>query len=201
MQVENRLIDAIKLADEDRAVELLKQWLLEVFRKDRTPHDYQISLIRLLNDLMIVMQENRIMLEQLDIRDSSLVEELLRLYTNHDIESWFKSRIIRPMVSVFRDRQDSQYQNLSEQMIEIIRNEFDRNITLEGASRLHYNNFILAACSKRNQYVLQRIPVPVPLQNVQEMACRNRHAHWNIAEKLSYNNSQNFIRSFRKLEG
>ena len=64
MQVENELIDAIKLADEDRAVELLKQWSLEVFRKDRTPHDYQISLIRLLNDLMIVMQENGIMLER-----------------------------------------------------------------------------------------------------------------------------------------
>ena len=55
------------------------------------------------------------------------------------------------MVSVFRDRQDSQYQNLSEQMIEIIRNEFDRNITLEEcASRLHYNNFYLSGVSKTN---------------------------------------------------
>ncbi|MGC6585701.1 helix-turn-helix domain-containing protein [Paenibacillus sp. Dod16] len=203
MQVENELIDAIKLADEDRAVELLKQWLLEVFRKDRTPHDYQISLIRLLNDLMIVMQENGIMLEQLDIRDSSLVEELLRLYTNHDIESWFKSRIIRPMVSVFRDRQDSQYQNLSEQMIEIIRNEFDRNITLEEcASRLHYNNFYLSSVFKKetnmsfSEYLSQyRFKMSKKWLVETDMPIKD------IAEKLSYNNSQNFIRSFRKLEG
>ena len=130
------------------------------------------------------------------------MEELLRLYTNHDIESWFKSRIIRPMVSVFRDRQDSQYQNLSEQMIEIIRNEFDRNITLEEcASRLHYNNFYLSSVFKRNQYVLQRIPVPVPLQNVKKWLVETDMPIKDIAEKLSYNNSQNFIRSFRKLEG
>ncbi|WP_342574640.1 AraC family transcriptional regulator [Paenibacillus sp. FSL M8-0142] len=203
MQVENELIDAIKLAEEERALELLKQWLAEVFQKDRTPHEYQISLIRLLNDLMIVMQENGIVLEQPDFGNSSLVEELLALYTGPEIEGWFKTRVIRPMVKVFRDRQDSQYQNLSEQIIEIIRNEFDRNITLEEcASRLHYNNFYLSSVFKKetnmsfSEYLSQyRFKMSKKWLVETDMPIKD------IAEKLSYNNSQNFIRSFRKLEG
>ncbi|GAB6929482.1 helix-turn-helix domain-containing protein [Paenibacillus sp. JCM 10914] len=203
VQIENELIDAIKLAEEERAEELLHDWLAEVFRKDRTPHEYQLSLIRLLNDLMIVMQENGIMMEQLNIHDSSLVEELLRLYTSSDIEAWFKERMIRPMARVFRDRQDSQYQNLSEQIIEMIRNEFDRNITLEEcAVRLHYNNFYLSSVFKKetnmsfSEYLTQyRFKMSKKWLVETEMPIKD------IAEKLSYNNSQNFIRSFRKLEG
>lgn len=202
VQIENELIDAIKLAEEERAEELLHDWLAEVFRKDRTPHEYQLSLIRLLNDLMIVMQENGIMMEQLNIHDSSLVEELLRLYTSSDIEAWFKERMIRPMARVFRDRQDSQYQNLSEQIIEMIRNEFDRNITLEEcAVRLHYNNFYLSSVFKKetnmsfSEYLTQyRFKMSKKWLVETEMPIKD------IAEKLSYNNSQNFIRSFRKLE-
>ncbi|MEK3731277.1 MULTISPECIES: helix-turn-helix domain-containing protein [Paenibacillus] len=202
-QVENELIDAIKLADEERALELLGQWLSDVFHKDRTPHEYQISLIRLLNDLMIVMQESGIMLEQVHIQDGSLVEELLKLYTSSDIERWFHTRVIQPMVKVFRDRQQSQYQNLSEQMIEMIRNEFDRNITLEEcASRLHYNNFYLSSVFKKetnmsfSEYLTQyRFKMSKKWLVETDMPIKE------IAEKLSYNNSQNFIRSFRKLEG
>lgn len=202
-QVENELIDAIKLADEERALELLKQWLSDVFQKDRSPHEYQISLIRLLNDLMIVMQENGIMLEQVHIQDGSLVEELLKLYTSSDIERWFHTRIIQAMVKVFRDRQQSQYQNLSEQIIEMIRNEFDRNITLEEcASRLHYNNFYLSSVFKKetnmsfSEYLTQyRFKMSKKWLVETDMPIKE------IAEKLSYNNSQNFIRSFRKLEG
>ncbi|WP_211184593.1 helix-turn-helix domain-containing protein [Paenibacillus lemnae] len=202
-QLENELIDAIKLAEEDRAMDLLKQWMAEVFQKERTPQEYQISLVRLLNDLMIVMQETGISLDQVNIRDSSLVEELLQLYVSADIEIWFKTRIIRPMICVFRDRQDSQYQNLSEQIIEIIRSEYDRNITLEEcAARLHYNNFYLSSVFKKetnmsfSEYLTQyRLNMSKKWLRETDMPVKD------IAEKLTYNNSQNFIRSFRKLEG
>ncbi|WP_199621119.1 AraC family transcriptional regulator [Paenibacillus alkalitolerans] len=203
MQAENELIDAIKLADEPRACELLKQWIEEVFRKDRTPHEYQISLIRLLNDLMIVMQEAGIPLEQIKIRESSIYEELLQLYVSSEIESWFKSRLISPMIQVFRDRQQSQYQNISEQIIEIIRNEYDTDLTLEEvASRLHYNNFYLSSVFKKetnmsfSEYLsMYRFNISKKWLIETDMPIKD------IAEKLTYNNPQNFIRSFRKLEG
>lgn len=202
VQVENQLIDAIKQADEPVALELLKQWLEEVFLKDRTPHEYQISLIRLLNAFMVIMQEAGIRMEQLDINESSLYEELLQLYVHSEIESWYKSRIIIPMIRVFQDRQQSLYHNISEQIIDIIRNEFESDITLEEcASRLHYNVFYLSSVFKRetdmsfSDYLSQyRLTISKKWLVETNMSIKE------IAERLSYNNSQNFIRFFKKQE-
>lgn len=203
MQVHNELIDAIKLADEPRAEELLDKWLEQVFMKDRTPQEYQISLIRLLNDLMIVMQEAGIRLDQLQTDQDSLYEQLLEQYALSEIALWFKSRIMQPMIRVFRDRQTSQYQNISEQIIEIIRSEYDTDLTLEKcAARLHYNNFYLSSVFKKetnmsfSEYLSQyRFNMSKKWLIETDMPIKE------IAERLTYNNPQNFIRSFRKLEG
>ncbi|CAM4371881.1 helix-turn-helix domain-containing protein [Paenibacillus tarimensis] len=201
-QLEHQLIDAIKLADEARAQELLKQWLDQVFSKERTPQEYQISLIRLLNDLLIVLQEAGIRWSQIGLQESSLYEELLQLYVYPEIESWFRARLIIPMADVFRQRQEAQYHNLSERIIAIIQNEYDTDLTLEKcASRLHYNPFYLSSVFKKETNL-----------SFSEYLSRyrfNKAKQWlietdmpikEIAERLTYNNSQNFIRSFRKQE-
>lgn len=203
MQLENQLIDAIKLADEELAYSLLRQWLDEVFLKDRTPHEYQISLIRLLNSLMVVMQEAGIRLDQLDIKEGSLYEELLQLYVKPEIEKWFRDRIVAPVIRVFQDRQQSQYHNISEQIIDIIRSEFDTDITLEEcAARLHYNVFYLSSVFKKE--------TGMPFSDYLAQFRLNMSKKWlvetnmsvkDIAERLTYTNPQNFIRSFRKQEG
>jgi YesN/AraC family two-component response regulator len=201
-QTENQLIDAIKLADEELAGRMLKQWLGEVFLKDRTPHDYQISLVRLLNVLMVVMREAGIRLDQLDVKESSLFEELLQLYVHSEIEHWYSSRVIMPIIRVFQDRQASQYHNISEQIIEIVRNEYGRDITLEEcAERLHYNVFYLSSVFKRetgmtfSEYLSQ-----FRLNLGKRWLIETNMPVKEIAEKLTYTNPQNFIRSFRKQE-
>ncbi|MCI3923027.1 AraC family transcriptional regulator [Paenibacillus sp. TRM 82003] len=202
MQLENQLIDAIKLADEEAASRLLKQWLEEVFLKDRTPHEYQISLIRLLNGLMIVIQEAGIGLEQLNIKEGSLYEELLQLYVHSEIENWYKTRIVQPMIRVFQDRQQSQYHNISEQIIEIIRKEFDRDITLEEcASRLHYNVFYLSSVFKKETDMsFSDYLASYRLTMSKKWLVETNLSVKDIAERLTYTNPQNFIRSFRKQE-
>jgi len=201
-QLENQLIDAIKLADEELASKLLKDWLAEVFLKDRAPRDYQISLVRLLNRLMVVMQEAGIGLEELDAKERSPYEELLQLYVSAEIEKWYQMRVIGPLVRVFQDRQASQYHNLSERIIDMIRNEFDRDITLEEcASRLHYNAFYLSSVFKKetdmsfSEYLSQyRLNMSKKWLVETDMSVKD------IAERLTYTNPQNFIRSFKKQE-
>ncbi|WP_309568653.1 AraC family transcriptional regulator [Paenibacillus sp. sptzw28] len=201
-QVQNELFDAIKLADEARADELLKQWLEEVFQKERSPQEYQTSLIRLLNDLMIVSQEASIAPDQLNIHESSLYEELMHLYVSSEIGHWFKSRLIHPMIQVFRDRQESQYHNLSGKIIEIIQKEYNTDLTLEEcALRLHYNVFYLSSIFKKetdmsfSEYLSQyRFEMAKKWLVDTDMPVKE------IAESLAYTNPQNFIRFFRKQE-
>lgn len=201
-QVENQLLDAVKLADEELSLQLLKQWMDEVFLKERTPHEYQISLVRLLNSFTIVMQEAGIRLEQLGLKESSLYEELLRLYVKSEIENWYKERVILPLIRIFQDRQASQYQNISEQIIEIIRNEFDRDITLEEcASRLHYNVFYLSSVFKKETNMsFSEYLSRYRLNMSKKWLVETNMSVKEIAEKLAYTNPQNFIRSFKKQE-
>lgn len=200
---ENELIDSIKLANEDRSFVVLNQWLKEVFQKERSPHEYQISLVRLLNNCMIVMQEAGIRLEQLNLQEGSLYEELLQLYVSSEIETWFKDRIILPMIQVFRDRQESQYQNLSEQIIDIIHKEYERDLTLEEcASRMHYNVFYLSSVFKKETNMsFSEYLADYRFQISKKWLVETNLPIKDIAEKLTYTNAQNYIRFFRKLEG
>jgi AraC-like DNA-binding protein len=201
-QLENELIESIKLADEEKSHLLLKQWLIQILGKDQTPQLYQISLIRLLNDLMIVSQESGIALVQVHNEGHSMHEELLQLYISGEIESWFRNRILQPMLQVFRDRGDSQYHNLSEQIISMIHNEYDTELTLDAcALRLHYNAFYLSSVFKKetdmtfSDYLLMyRFQMARKWLTETDMPIKD------IAQKLQYNNPQNFIRSFRKQE-
>ncbi|GIP40613.1 putative HTH-type transcriptional regulator YtdP [Paenibacillus sp. J31TS4] len=200
--LQNELIDSIKLADEERAHALLKQWLDEVLGKERSPQDDQISLIRLLNDLMIVMQESGIQLEATDPQGRSVHEELLQLYVSQEIEAWFRGRILAPMLQVFRDRRDSQYHNLSEQMIDMIQKEFDTDLTLEEcASRLHYNAFYLSNVFKREtDMTFSEYLSMYRFQMARKWLTETDLPVKDIASRLRYTNPQNFIRSFRKHE-
>lgn len=202
-QLHNELIDAIKLTDVTRAHELLKEWIIQVFLRDRTPQEYQISFVRLLNDLLIVMQEAGIQLDKLEHRENSLYEELMQLYVASEIEAWFDKRIIQPLIAVFKDRQESLYHNISEQIIEIIHREYHTSITLEEcASRLHYNVFYLSSIFKKetnmtfSDYLSQyRLNLSKKLLVDTELSVKD------IAEKLTFTNSQNFIRAFKKQQG
>ncbi|MFD0871941.1 Methylphosphotriester-DNA--protein-cysteine S-methyltransferase [Chlamydia abortus] len=202
-QIENELIDSIKLADEEKASELLREWLNEVFHRDRSPHEYQISLLRLLNDLLIVVQEAGIRLPQFVPEGRSLHHELLQLYVSAEIEAWFLSSVIRPLIQVFGDRRDSQYHNLSEQIIDMIHKDYDKDLTLEEcASRLHYNAFYLSSVFKKetnmsfSDYLsMHRFHMAKEWLTGTDMPIKD------IAQKLRYNNPQNFIRFFRKQTG
>lgn len=199
----NELIDAIQLADEEKALELLKHCLDEVLQEDRQPHEYQLTLFRLLNDLLVAMQESGIPLAQIQPHEGSVYEELTRLYVGPEIETWFRTRIIQPMIQVFRDRRDSQYHNISEQMIDMIQKYYDTNLTLEEcAAKLHYNTFYLSSVFKKEtNLTFSDYLTMYRFRMAKEWLTESDMPIKEIARKLCYTNPQNFIRSFRKQEG
>lgn len=62
---ENDLMDAIKLADREKAKELLHKLFKCIFALGLSPQEYQIPLTRLLNNTLIMMQESGITLNQI----------------------------------------------------------------------------------------------------------------------------------------
>jgi len=201
--VENELIDSIKLAEKEKARELLKQFLQPVFRADLSPQECQLPLARLLNNLLIVVQEAGIRLNQLQQAGGSLYEEMLKLNTVREIEEWFWTAVIAPMIGVFRDRQEEQYHNISEKIIDLVQRYYDTDLTLEEcAARLHYNaNYLSGVFRKETQISFTEYLTAYRFGMAKKWLAETDMPIKDIASKLRYNNPQNFIRSFRKQEG
>ncbi|MDU0202652.1 MULTISPECIES: AraC family transcriptional regulator [Paenibacillus] len=201
--LENELMDAIKVAEKDKSKELLRQLLQAVFAAPLSPQEYQIPLARLLNNLLMVMQESGISLNQIHPNKGSLFEELLNLHMTAEIEDWFWTEVIHPLIRIYRDRQDAQYHNISEKIIDLVQKYYDTDLTLEDcASRLHYNANYLSSifrketnCSFSDYLSAYRFNMAKKWLSETDMPIKD------ISSKLRYNNSQNFIRSFRKQEG
>ncbi|WP_151737035.1 helix-turn-helix domain-containing protein [Paenibacillus tengchongensis] len=203
VHTENDLMDAIKLADEAKAKELLGKLMRCIFAPGLPPQEYQIPLTRLLNNILIMMQESGITLNQIYHVNGSLFEELTDLHIAAEIEDWFWSIIVLPIIRTFHSRQNAQYHNISEKIIDIIQHDYDKDLTLEEcASRLHYNaNYISSVFRKETQYYFSEYLAMYRFKMAKKWLEETDMPIKDIAAKLRYNNSQNFIRSFRKQEG
>jgi Response regulator containing CheY-like receiver domain and AraC-type DNA-binding domain len=201
--LENDLIDAIKLTDKEKSKELLHCFLVPVFSAELSPQDYHLPLVRLLNSLLVVKQESGISLNQIRQGKGSLFEELLALNTVKEIEDWFWSKVIHPMIHIFMDRQDAQYHNISEKMIDLIHTHYDSDLSLEDcAARLNYNaNYLSSVFRKETNTSFSEYLAAYRFSMAKKWLRETDTPIKDIAARLCYNNPQNFIRSFRKLEG
>src|SRR5690606_102195 len=202
-QLENELLDAIKVAEEERAREQLLQLLSTIFQTDRSPQEIQFPLTRLLNNLVMMMQESGITIKQLKHHHGSLLEQLLKIQHKQEIERWFWKVVIHPLIVIYRDRQEEQYHKLSEKIIDLVQRYYDTDLTLEEcASRLHYNaNYLSSVFRKETNVSFSDYLTMYRFKMAKKWLTENDMTNKDIAAKLRYNNSQNFIRSFRKLEG
>ncbi|QKS45556.1 helix-turn-helix domain-containing protein [Paenibacillus cellulosilyticus] len=201
--LENELIDAIKLTEPDKAKPLLNQLMRAIFTIELPPQEYQIPMSRLLNNLLIVMQESGISLKSIHQGNDSLFEEMLDLHIVAEIEDWFWTTVIKPIIGILNDRQNTQYHNLSEKMIELVRRYYDTDLTLEQcAATLHYNaNYLSGVFRKETNYSFSEYLAMYRLNMAKKWLAETSMPIKDIAAKLQYNNPQNFIRSFRKAEG
>ena len=201
--LENELFDAIKLSEQEHAGDILKQLLKTIFSAELLPHEYQIPLSRLLNNIIIMMQEAGIGVNHVQVGGNSLLEQLLRLQTKPEIAEWFRISIIEPLIHIFKDRQEAQYHNISEKIIDLVQHHYDTDLTLEEcASILHYNaNYLSSVFRKETSHSFSEYLSMYRFKMARQWLVETDMPIKDIAARLRYNNPQNFIRSFRKQEG
>lgn len=198
------LMDAIHATDEPAADLKLRRFIQEVFNDRRSHQEYQISLLRLLGELLQAVQDAGAEAETplTDTESPSLLDQFAALKTTDQIEAWFSSQLIHPLIRLIRDRRASIGETISKQVIGFIAAEYDRSITLEScAARMNYHPVYVSRVFHREigmtfaDYLLRhRIGLAKRWLVETEMTITE------IADKLNYHNVPNFIRSFRKVE-
>lgn len=201
--LEYSLLQSIQQTDETAAAIQLTEMLNTLFSMECAPGEYQTALMRLLTRILQLAQESGIPFGQICQGHRSLFRELHVLQYAAEIEHWFNHQVILPIIHIFKERQYAQYQHISEKIIAIIQQDYDKDLTLdECAIRLHYNANYLSSVFRRetgasfSEY-LTRYRLNIAKKWLDESDWTVKE----IAERLRYTNPQNFIRSFRKWEG
>ncbi|WP_020619174.1 helix-turn-helix domain-containing protein [Paenibacillus daejeonensis] len=202
-RTEHELMDAIRTANEAEALQALGNWMEEATQAVSHPESYQISVVRLLNRLLIVGQEAGVSFGKTGTHKASVYEEVLSLHVSEEIEEWFKEKLVIPLVTIFGERSESQDRKLSEKIIHLIQHHYDTEFTLEDcAAKLHYNpSYLSSVFKKETGHTFSSYLAIYRLQLAKQWLTETDMTVKDIADRLRYTNSHNFIRAFRKQEG
>lgn len=200
---EQTLLDAIRSGSVSQAEQALHQFIEELFQPQKQHRDYQLSLMRLFVDLLKFGQELSLPMDNISQDEASLLQSLSKLRDIEEIESWFWTHFVHPYVQELGKRRECQYKQISEAIIDMITREFDSELTLEECSaRINYHPHYVSRVFRQEtginfgEYLMQyRIDIAKKWLSESDMKVAD------IAERLQYNNSANFIRSFRKQVG
>lgn len=197
-----QLKDAIKFNDKEKTEEILEEIIRTCFQYQGTLADYQMILIRLLSEIMNMAYGNPDYPSTLP-HGQSLTKELMELQSPERIRTWFKDRVIEPVMNLIRLHTEKQYKRISGEMIRLIELDAGFEITLESiGQRLNYSPAYLGQVFRKEKGMnfseyLTAFRMNIAKRWLQETGMTVNE----IAEKLNYTNAQNFIRSFKREVG
>ncbi|MCU6796300.1 helix-turn-helix domain-containing protein [Paenibacillus sp. WQ 127069] len=202
-KLEQELLDAVKLADFERADALLAEFLHSIFQEKLSHREYFVPLTGLLLDLMRMAQSSGESIEVMYGGEKSLIDQLYKLKSVLEIEQWFRQSLMNPLMQRLEGKRKHQYARISDQMLAIIHQEAETDLNLEiCASRLGYHpDYIRGVFRKETGVNFSDYLSNYRLQKARVLLVETGLKISEIAERLQYNNSQNFIRYFRKQEG
>ncbi|MGG4217491.1 helix-turn-helix transcriptional regulator [Paenibacillus jamilae] len=200
-ELESKLFDAIRIGDEEQVYHTVHSLLAEMMTKNNHSMNFEVLLVRFVNNL--IQLEQLLGIEVLLTQDNhALYHRLLDIRNPEEIERMLLEQVIFPMVKSMKEKTNQQFRCLSEKIATIIRAEYDQELSLELiGDRLHYNpNYLSSIFKKEYGTTFSEYLMGYRLQMSKKWLVETDMTIKEIAERLQYHNSQNFIRSFRKKE-
>jgi two-component system response regulator YesN len=198
-----QLMESCKLAERDKTQQFLVSFLQELSAKEMSWEEYQVSLGRLLSDLIRLVHAVGESGKDCIAENRVLFSQLLGLKTAAEIEVWMIEKVIDPILSLYEQIEGGRLQTICDEMMRIIHEKFDTELTLEHIGKsLNYhpgylkNVFRVETGFNFSEYLAQH-----RLKVAKQWLVETDMKISEIAERLKYNNPQNFIRYFRRHEG
>lgn len=201
--LEQELIIAVKEGHDLLADKRLHEFMQHLRSRNLPFDEYQMIMTQLLSGLTRLVYEWNSSLLVVFGSNNSILEAFYKLNTAEDTERWLSQSVIHPLIRYQNNRNESQYNNITEMIIRFIQEEYDTELSLEAcAARINFHPVYVSRVFKKetgvsfSDYLAQhRLTVAKRLLAETDMKVSE------IAEKLSYSNSATFIRYFSKVEG
>jgi two-component system, response regulator YesN len=200
--LEDQLIHTIKMGDGERVQEIFKEYLDSIVQKEVSFNEYPALLIQLISKVYQVIQEQGGSVNKV-LGENASVEQYMKLNTMNEIAEWFNKDLFAPVIRFLNDQAETQYLDIANQMVKLIHEKYDEDITLEScAAVLNFHPVYLSRVFKKevginfSEYLVEyRMNVAKKWLESTSLKISD------IAEKLKYTNTSAFIRTFRRIVG
>lgn len=200
IEKQNRLFEAIR-SGEKEIEEPLHALIVEMFSQNKNPLSREVVVIRLINELVQLGQ--LLGVDTTDFEDlKQLYIRVLNTYHPKELEKVVLEQLVIPIARGSQEITEQEFKTLSENIIHIIYNEYDQDLSLDViADRLHYNpNYLSSVFKKETGENFGDFVQNHRLEVAKQWLRETNFSVKEIAERLRYRNPQNFIRFFKKKE-
>lgn len=203
--IESKVKEEILIGNKTEALQLVDTFFDRLKDYATSSVSVEIASIRLINTLLMLNQQLGLQkVKNIQAKQSSSIYQRVTEFQNiHHIKRIINDEIIIPMIDENQEYTDNIFKSLSNEIKNIIKQNYDLDITLESiADELHYNpNYLSNIFKKEVGISFTDYLNNYRLKMSKKLLVETNLSIKEIAEKLRYTNSQNFIRFFKKIEG
>lgn len=199
--LEETIFKAIQLGNVEEAKKQTYPFLAALFKHNPNPLAIEFGLLRFFINITKLDQSL-----ETNILTRPLIEKYYQTILFHRnlvaIEDTLVNELIIPMAEQIQSRTTEQFKQVSVKIKEIIHEDFEEDISLDTISEeLNYNpNYLSSIFKKETGTTFSSYLIDFRFDKAKEWLIHTDMTVKEIAERLKYGNSQNFIRSFKKRE-
>jgi two-component system, response regulator YesN len=199
---EDQLVQALNFVDIEKAYYWFDKYISELSESNLSVKEYPVFMMQLVSRLYQLVQEKGGTVHNV-LGERASYARLMRLNVLEDISEWFKRDLIGPVGVFLTSLEDSQYVSIANKIIQMIKEGYNQDITLEGcADELKFHPVYLGRVFKRETgLTFSEYLVNYRMTLAKEWLETTSMKVSDISDKLNYSNTTAFIRSFRKVVG
>ncbi|NHN29128.1 helix-turn-helix domain-containing protein [Paenibacillus agricola] len=198
--LEDKLGVALKAGDVEAVDTIFDTYISAIVEKGIHFNEYPVLMMQLISKSYHLVQEQGGSVK-LVLGQKATVEHFLKLTTLESIIQWFKGELFDPIINFLNQQAESQYLNIANQMIKLVHERYDQEISLEAcASIMNFHPVYLSRVFKKEMNINFSEYLADYRMSIAKTWLEN--TSWKvseIAERLNYTNTTAFIRTFRKI--
>lgn len=200
---EQEIRKAIDECEAEKAFGITDQFIDRMIEKGISRQDRYFFLHRFQVAILQVALEAGLSINQIFEKDEvNLFSKLDSIVDPENIKQFYNTQVIEPIIKSLRQYRRSHSMDIMEQVLALVK-EKNGDITLsECAEKLNYHpSYIWRVLKTERNMTFTDFVAVEKLELAKEMLTQTSLSVAEIAQKLNYTNTQNFIRFFNKHEG
>jgi AraC-like DNA-binding protein len=199
---ENALTNAVNNGNLEESVQLVDKFVNSLYNRRITHYNRSFALYRMLTSILTIIYDAGLSINQvLEGETEDIFSDVQNLYDKEQLKQHIITNFIKPCVEALKEYRYKASSDTMRRIREFVE-EAKGDITLtECADKLNYHpSYIWKVLKVEGDMTFTDLVTAEKLKLAKQLLINSQMSIAEIAETLSYSNTQNFIRFFQKYE-